>query len=194
MARRDPVPPCRRTGSARRPALAEYLAEQFNKDVPWDQIARSFITATGDVRENGATGIIIAQAGNSADVTAEISRIFLGIQIQCAQCHDHPTDRWKRSQFHELAAFFPRIALLPKKQTDAEKRSFEVYGVDRDRPRLTERLKKNNQPYPEPRAPHARSQKSVRRGDADAAGIFRHRPKAAAGNARRRAAARSPAG
>jgi hypothetical protein len=43
-------------------------------------------------------------------VTAEVSRIFLGVQIQCAQCHDHPTDRWKREQFHELAAFFPRVA------------------------------------------------------------------------------------
>ena len=41
---------------------------------------------------------------------AEISRIFLGVQIQCAQCHDHPTDRWTREQFHELAAFFPRVA------------------------------------------------------------------------------------
>jgi hypothetical protein len=43
-------------------------------------------------------------------VTAEVSRIFLGVQIQCAQCHDHPTDRWKREQFHELAAFFPRVS------------------------------------------------------------------------------------
>src|SRR5262249_61635117 len=39
---------------------------------------------------------------------AETSRLFLGIQIQCAQCHDHPSDIWKRNQFHELAAFFGR--------------------------------------------------------------------------------------
>ena len=44
--------------------------------------------------------------GQSEEVTAEVSRIFLGVQIQCAQCHDHKTDPWKREQFHELASFF----------------------------------------------------------------------------------------
>src|SRR5262245_59401610 len=108
--------------------LFEYLRDQFNKNTPWDEIARSFITATGDVRENGATGLIMAQNGNTADITSEVSRIFMGMQIQCANCHDHKTDRWKRNQFHELAAFFPRIAVRPL-QTDA-KRSFEVAGND----------------------------------------------------------------
>src|SRR5260370_26340164 len=55
------------------PALTEYLTEQFNKNTPWDQIARSFITATGDVRENGATGVIAAQFAQAAQVTAEFS-------------------------------------------------------------------------------------------------------------------------
>jgi hypothetical protein len=114
------------------PALYEYLSEQFNKNTPWDEIARSFITATGDVRENGATGLIMAQDGNTADITAEVSRIFLGVQIQCAQCHDHKTDRWKRTQFHELAAFFPRISLKQDNTTD--KRTFNVAGND-DPPR-----------------------------------------------------------
>jgi hypothetical protein len=112
------------------PALNEYLIEQFNKNTPWDEIVRSFITATGDVRENGATGLIMAQDGNTADIASEVSRIFLGVQIQCANCHDHKTDRWKRNQFHELAAFFPRIAVRPVKKDD-DKRSFEVVGNDR---------------------------------------------------------------
>jgi hypothetical protein len=93
--------------------LFEYLRDEFNKNAPWDQIVRSFITAKGDVRENGATGLIMAQNGNTADITSEVSRIFLGVQIQCANCHDHKTDRWKREQFHQLAAFFPRIRLAP---------------------------------------------------------------------------------
>ena len=112
--------------------LDEYLVEAFKKNTPWDQVATAFITATGDVRENGATAIIMAQMGETSDITAEVSRIFLGIQIQCAQCHDHPTDRWKRTQFHELAAFFPRIGVRPKQ---AEVRSFEVVSVDRE-PRI----------------------------------------------------------
>ncbi|HTM55859.1 MAG TPA: DUF1549 domain-containing protein [Pirellulales bacterium] len=111
------------------PTLVTFLAKAFNENAHWDAIARKFITATGDVREAGETAIIMAQNGNAEDTTAEVSRIFLGIQIQCAQCHNHPTDRWKREQFHELAAFFPRIAVRPVR--DGEMRSFAVVSVDR---------------------------------------------------------------
>jgi hypothetical protein len=115
------------------PALTEYLTEQLNKDTPWDKLATAFITATGDVRENGAAGLIAAQFGQTPEVTAEVSRIFLGIEIQCANCHNHPTDRWKRTQFHELAAFFPRIGMRPVNKGDAGQRSFEVVGVNFER-------------------------------------------------------------
>ena len=47
---------------------------------------------------------------------AEASRIFLGIQIQCAQCHDHPNDVWKRKQFHEFAAYFARLKERPMRE------------------------------------------------------------------------------
>ncbi|MBI3838802.1 MAG: DUF1549 domain-containing protein [Planctomycetia bacterium] len=113
------------------PTVVSTLSAAFNGDAHWDKIARRFITATGDVREEGATAIIMAQMGNTEDTTAEMSRIFLGIQIQCAQCHNHPTDRWKREQFHQLAAFFPRIAVRPVKQ--GEERSFAVISMDRER-------------------------------------------------------------
>lgn len=93
--------------------LVEYLSEAFNQNRPWSQIATELITAKGDVLENGATALIMAQAGKPEEIVSEVSRIFMGIQIQCAQCHDHPTERWKREQFHQLAAFFPRVAVRP---------------------------------------------------------------------------------
>ncbi|MEX0979310.1 MAG: DUF1549 domain-containing protein [Pirellulales bacterium] len=114
------------------PALVAFLTEAFNDGPHWDQIARKFITASGDVRENGATALIMAQMGGTEDTTAEVSRIFMGIQLQCAQCHNHPTDRWKREQFHELAAFFPRLSLRAVK-VDGKRRSFAVVPVDKDR-------------------------------------------------------------
>jgi len=82
------------------------------------------------VREKGETGLIMAQQGQAEEITAEVSRIFLGVQIQCAQCHDHPTDGWKRQQFHELAAFFPRISVRPVR-SDGQRLSFEVVSVNR---------------------------------------------------------------
>lgn len=110
------------------PSAEEYLAERFNANAPWDAVARSFVTAVGDIREQGRTAIIMAQMADPNDVTAEMSRILLGVQIQCAQCHDHPTDRWKRQQFHELAAFFPRVQLRPKRGDGV--RSFEIASFD----------------------------------------------------------------
>lgn len=91
-------------------ALLKYLTDSFNSNKPWSKIATEMITASGDAMEDGSCGLIVAQQGQPEETVAEVSRIFLGVQIQCAQCHDHPTDRWKREQFHQLAAFFPRVA------------------------------------------------------------------------------------
>lgn len=110
-------------------ALEVDLSAKLNDNQPWDQIAAGFITATGDVKDNGSTAIIMAQEGRTEETTAEVARIFLGMQIQCAQCHDHPYDRWKREQFHELAAFFPRIGVRPVRT--ATSRSFQVVASDR---------------------------------------------------------------
>ena len=126
-------------------ALEADLSDRLNDNAPWNRVAEEFITATGDVRENGATAIIMAQEGRTEETTAEVARIFLGMQIQCAQCHDHPYDRWKREQFHELAAFFPRIGVRPVQS--ATRRSFQVVASDR---RM--RIPKNddgNRPMPE---------------------------------------------
>ena len=110
------------------PSLEEFLADSLNESRGWDAIAREFVVAKGDVKEIGATAIIMAQGGMPEDTVAELSRIFCGIQIQCAQCHDHPTDQWTREQFHQLAAFFPRVAVRPTR--DGEQRSFLVSVTD----------------------------------------------------------------
>ena len=121
-------------------ALQEFLSEQFNANAPWDEIASQFVTARGDVREDGRTALIMAQAASPEDTAAEISRIFLGIQIQCAQCHDHPTDDWQREQFHQLAAFFPRLAI--RRNPSAMRRSFLVVADDSP-PRFARRNNNN---------------------------------------------------
>ena len=124
-------------------ALTDYLAEQLNANTPWDHIATDFITANGDIREKGETAVIMAQSGKPEDTVSELARIFMGIQIQCAQCHDHPYDDWKREQFHELAAFFPRVAVRPDRE--AMQKSFVV--VSNDLPRLRRRRNSNNNRY-----------------------------------------------
>ncbi|MCA9016915.1 MAG: DUF1549 domain-containing protein, partial [Planctomycetaceae bacterium] len=106
----------------------EWMTTQLNENKTWDQITTDLLTATGDVLENGNTALIFAHEGDPAELAAETSRIFLGIQIQCANCHDHPTDKWKRNSFHELAAFFPRVRVRPVR--DAMPRTFEVVSMN----------------------------------------------------------------
>ncbi|HWE36553.1 MAG TPA: DUF1549 domain-containing protein [Isosphaeraceae bacterium] len=102
-------------GQVRFPELEAWLAEQFAKNRPWDEVATDLITATGRNDENGAAVFAVAHQGADLplELAGEVSRIFLGVQIQCAQCHDHPTDPWKRRQFHEFAAFFNGVQVRP---------------------------------------------------------------------------------
>lgn len=110
--------------------LEAWLVEQFNSNRPWDEIARTLITATGSVRETGETGLIFAHTGEPEELAAEISRIFLGIQMSCANCHDHPTDSWKREEFHQLAAFLPRVSV--RRENPGDPASWIVRSLDND--------------------------------------------------------------
>lgn len=93
-------------GQVRYDELEDWLADRLRENRPWDEIARELITATGRVDENGAVGFGLAHLARPVEMAGEVSRVFMGVQIQCAECHNHFTDSWKREQFHEFAAFF----------------------------------------------------------------------------------------
>jgi hypothetical protein len=90
-------------------ALEKYFNEKFAANKPWDEIAREMITALGPIDDNPAVLLATAQESKPEETAGEVSRVFMGIQIQCAQCHDHPTDSWKRQQFQQFAAFFSGV-------------------------------------------------------------------------------------
>jgi hypothetical protein len=100
-----------------------WMTEQIKKNRHWDEIARELLTFQGearyaDVSKAGPAFFLGSHFGADAvaEQTAETSRIFLGVQINCAQCHDHPFDAWKREQFHELAAYFARVRPRPLRE------------------------------------------------------------------------------
>jgi len=114
--------------------LEAFFAGHLGEPVArWDRIAREMITARGRPTEHGETAIIIAQMGETADIAAEVARVFTGVQIQCAQCHDHFTDRWKRHQFHHFAAFFPRVEISRRAGQGLDR--FEVISRDAEQRR-----------------------------------------------------------
>jgi hypothetical protein len=66
-----------------------------------------------DDRVNGAVNWYLRFDRNPADEAGTVSRVFLGVQVQCAQCHDHPTEKWTQQDFRRLAACFTRTRVEP---------------------------------------------------------------------------------
>jgi len=96
-----------------------WLTQQFNSGVGWDEITYRLITATGKVGDNPAATFIGFHSGDRSRLAGETTRVFLAVQIQCAECHDHKFIDMPRKTFHELAAFFARTeAKLPRNSSD----------------------------------------------------------------------------
>ena len=90
-----------------RPALQRFLREAFARNRPWNKVVYDLVSAEGASEENGATNFLLAHLNNEAvPATAITARLFLGIQVQCTQCHDHPFNDWKQNQFWEFNSFF----------------------------------------------------------------------------------------
>jgi hypothetical protein len=84
----------------------QWLKDEIKKNAPWDQVAAAMVTADGKVWENGAAGYLLRDSGMPLDNLANTLTIFLGTDVACAQCHDHPFSDWTQRQFYEMAAFF----------------------------------------------------------------------------------------
>jgi hypothetical protein len=109
-----------RRGLALSRGFESWMTEQLKANKSWADVARTLLTAEGgykfsELDKNGEAFFLMAHTGPDAanDRAAEVSRVFLGIQLRCAQCHDHPFDQWKQVQFHELAAYFARLRERP---------------------------------------------------------------------------------
>lgn len=90
-----------------REALNGWLRKQFAANRPWNEMAYELITARGSNTENGAVNFTLAHfADEKVNLTSYTTRIFLGQQIQCTQCHDHPSNDWKQEDFWGINAFF----------------------------------------------------------------------------------------
>jgi hypothetical protein len=108
-----------------------WLADRFNSD-PWDQIATELLTASGKLEENPAVTYLIEGRFplGVTDLTDLSTRYFLGVRLNCAQCHDHPHVAWKQQDYWGLAAFFSQI------QTPGRPKTVYLAGI-KDDPKLT---------------------------------------------------------
>jgi hypothetical protein len=83
-----------------------WLQKQISTNVTWDKMAFEMLTATGKMWHNGAAGYLLRDSGMPLDNLANTLAVFLGTDVACAQCHDHPFSDWTQRQFYEMASFF----------------------------------------------------------------------------------------
>ncbi|MBD3672733.1 MAG: DUF1549 domain-containing protein [Planctomycetaceae bacterium] len=114
----------------RRDRFVDWLAEQLENHRPWDDITRDVIADKGLWTGKPAVNFITAGvAGDDLDheeLTGKTVRAFLGQRIDCAQCHDHPFDDWKQSDFEGLAAFYGQVNLTLVGIEDKTSLEYEV--------------------------------------------------------------------
>jgi len=90
-----------------RAALQKFLREAFAKNRGWNQIVSDLLGAEGRSDQNGATNFLLSHLNEGAvPATAISARLFLGMQVQCTQCHNHPFNDWKQNAFWEFNSFF----------------------------------------------------------------------------------------
>jgi Protein of unknown function (DUF1549)/Protein of unknown function (DUF1553) len=151
-----------RAGDIDRQAFRVWLHDQLAKNVAWDKLAYDLITATGknssggqygktlaqteaqiasDPKIDGAVNYVLKYRDNPQDMAGATSKIFLGVQIQCAQCHDHKKEKWKQTDFRSFATCFMRTQLVPLGDKGMKGiKSVEVRDLQRPAPRFNKNM------------------------------------------------------
>jgi len=85
-------------------AYGNYIRESLKANKPYDQMVRDMVTADGKTYENGAVGFYIRDYNMPLDNMAVTTQVFLGTSMVCAQCHNHPFDKWSQMDYYQMAA------------------------------------------------------------------------------------------
>lgn len=86
-------------------AYGAWIKDSLRENKPYDAFVREMVVASGSSWDNGAIGYYIRDFGMPLDNLAITTQVFLGTQIVCAQCHNHPFDAWTQMDYYHLAAF-----------------------------------------------------------------------------------------
>lgn len=90
-------------------AFEAWLQTRFQKNVPYDRVVTDILTARGTLVQSEPAIFFAANNSKPEELAASSSRAFLGLQVRCAQCHDHPFAPWKQDDFWRFAAFYARV-------------------------------------------------------------------------------------
>jgi len=91
-------------------SFSRFVRESVRKNTPWDQFARSIVTAKGSTLTEGAANYFVLHR-EPIDLTENTSMAFLGMSLTCARCHNHPLEKWTQDQYYGVASLFARVQL-----------------------------------------------------------------------------------
>jgi hypothetical protein len=89
-----------------------WLQDKMLNNVPIDRIVQDLLTASGSTFRNPSANYYQVQT-DTLKTAENVAQVFMGMRIQCAQCHNHPFDRWTMNDYYGFAAFFPQIGRKP---------------------------------------------------------------------------------
>jgi hypothetical protein len=112
------------------PAFDEWLSGRFGAGVPYDQLVRELLLAEGRLSQSGPLLFYSAVKLDADQLAARTSRLFLGMRLECAQCHDDPFEPWTQQDFWSYAAFFARIS-RPQAALESVSTVMRVRDIDR---------------------------------------------------------------
>ena len=90
----------------------EWIRDSIAQNKPYDRMVREMLTARGSSYENPAANFYRVTR-DPKPTMEKTTQVFLGVRMVCAQCHDHPFERWTQNQYYEMTAFFSAVGLRP---------------------------------------------------------------------------------
>ena len=110
-------------------AFDRWLSDQFGKNRPYDDLVRELLLAEGRLTSSGPLLFYAALKLDADQLASKSARVFLGMRLECAQCHDDPFEPWTQQDFWSFAAFFARIS-RPNAELEAVSTVMRVRDVD----------------------------------------------------------------
>ncbi|TDU73390.1 Ig-like protein group 2 [Prosthecobacter fusiformis] len=89
--------------------LDQWLRDAFRQNMPYDQMVKELLTAEGSTHEYGPVAVF-RDKREPIDASSFVSQIFLGVRLDCAKCHHHPSEKWTQEDYYQLAAFFGQMS------------------------------------------------------------------------------------
>ncbi|MCH8807558.1 MAG: DUF1553 domain-containing protein [Planctomycetes bacterium] len=87
---------------------SSWIRDAIFRDVPLDRIVRDLLTAEGGSFHNPPANFFLVETSPTT-MAENVAQVFMGVRVQCAQCHNHPFERWTQDDYYSFAAFFAQI-------------------------------------------------------------------------------------